>query len=254
MQGGFITFCKMGERIFKKESVMEQIYTIPVNEAFDRVTEGGECACPFCLLYKKLEEDELEIILGASMMEPDIRIKTNEMGFCSRHYSKMLLRKRMLGMGLMMQSHLPEVKRKLKGPAISINSRAAALQELAALECDCYVCTRINKNINAMTATAVYLWESEPDFRRKLKKAPFFCLPHYRALAEYAMKKLGKKSFADLYDTIREIEERHIDTLQGDVDWFCKKFDYRYDEEPWYNSKDSVQRSVKFLSGEMNLD
>ena len=46
---------------------MEQIYTIPVNEAFD-AADG----CPFCALWRKLEENELDLILGASMMEPDV--------------------------------------------------------------------------------------------------------------------------------------------------------------------------------------
>ena len=233
---------------------MEQIYTIPVNEAFDRVTEGGECACPFCLLYKKLEEDELEIILGASMMEPDIRIKTNEMGFCARHYSKMLVRKRMLGMGLIMQSHLSEVEKKIKGSRFSLNQRASSLSELSRLEGDCYVCSRIDKNVSAMTATAAYLWESDYEFRRKFAKIRFLCLPHYRALIDYASKKMSKKSYAEFHDTAKDIELEYIKTLSSDVDWFCKKFDYRYDAEPWYNSKDSVQRSIKFLSGDMCLD
>ena len=233
---------------------MEQIYTIPVNEAFDAVRDNPSLGCPFCHLYKKLQEDELDIILGASMMEPDIRIKTNEQGFCARHYSKMLIRKRMLGMGLMMQSHLVEVEKKLKGPAISLNPRAASLGELARLECDCYVCTRINKNLTAMTATAAYLWESDTAFEKKFAKIPFLCLPHYRALMEYASKKMNKKKYADFHDTAKAINEAYMKTLAGDVDWFCKKFDYRYDEEPWYNSKDSVQRSIKFLSGDMALD
>ena len=43
--------------------------------------------------------------------------------------------------------------------------------------------------------------------------------------------------------------EKYVTSLSEDVSWFCKKFDYRYDEEPWYNSKDSVQRSIKFLTG-----
>ena len=55
---------------------MEKIYTIPVNEAFDYCGEEDTKGCPFCEMYKRLEENELEIILGASMMEPDIRIKT----------------------------------------------------------------------------------------------------------------------------------------------------------------------------------
>ena len=57
---------------------MEQIYTIPVNEAFEASAADKSCGCPFCSLYNKLENDELDLILGASMMEPDVRIKTNK--------------------------------------------------------------------------------------------------------------------------------------------------------------------------------
>lgn len=233
---------------------MEQIYTIPVNEAFDAVNEKPECGCAFCVLYKKLQKDELDIILGASMMEPDIRMKTNEQGFCLNHYNSMLRRKRMLGMGLMMESHLDEVKKSIRGKAIFGSKAQSAISELSKLEGDCYVCGRINKNLSAMIATAVYLFDADPDFRRRFSGAPYFCLPHYRALIEYASKKMNKKSFAALYETAETIEEKYIDSLKGDVSWFCKKFDYRYDEEPWYNSKDSVQRSVKFLSGDPGLD
>lgn len=230
---------------------MEQIYTIPVNEAFDLVSEKPECGCPFCVLYKKLQEDELEIILGASMMEPDIRIQTNEKGFCADHFEMMLKRKRMLGMGLMMESHLDEVKKKLKGQAVFGSKRAAAISALGELEKSCYVCSRIGKNLSAMISTAVYLFESDPNFPKKFKAAPYFCLPHYRAMLDYASKKMNKKVFADFYDAAYEINEKYITELRSDVSWFCKKFDYRYDEEPWYNSKDSVQRTVKFLSGDL---
>ena len=226
---------------------MEQIYTIPVNEAFDKVTEGGECTCPVCLLYKKLQEDELDIILGASMMEPDIRIKTNELGFCLTHYNMMLKRRRMLGMGLILESHLAEVTKKLDGPLL--NKRAGAIAAIGKLEEDCYVCGRINKNLSAMIATVVYLWESEDRFRKKFSASPWFCMPHYRAMLEYASKKMSKKNFAAFYDAAYKIQKEYITALSGDVSWFCKKFDYRFDKEPWYNSKDSVQRTVKFLGG-----
>ena len=229
---------------------MEQIYTIPVNEAFDLVGEKPECGCPFCVLYRKLQEDELDIILGASMMEPDIRMKTNEQGFCLDHYGMMLVRKRMLGMGLILESHLAEVKKRLRGKAVLGNRRASAIASLGELEADCYVCSRIKKNLNAMVATAVYLWESDPVFPKKFAKAPYFCLPHYRMMLDYASKKMGKRIFPDFYDAAYAIEEKYLDTLAEDVSWFCKKFDYRYDEEPWYNSKDSVQRSIRFLSGD----
>ena len=228
---------------------MEQIYTIPVNEAFDECIEAPECGCPICRLYKKLQENELDIILGASMMEPDIRIKTNEMGFCLTHYNMMLGRKRMLGMGLMMESHLAEVKKVLRGPTLLGNKRAAAESALMKLEGDCYICSRIEKNLSAMISTVVYLWESDLEFRKKLDKQPWFCLPHYRRMIAYASKKMSKRNYAEFYDKAYAIEERYLLELEGDVSWFCKKFDYRYDEEPWYNAKGSVNRGIKFLGG-----
>lgn len=229
---------------------MEQIYTIPVNEAFDLTGERPECGCPFCVLFKKLQTDEIDIILGASMMEPDIRIKTNEMGFCGTHYAMMLSKKRMLGMGLILESHLAEVKKRLDGPTVFGNKRQAAIDSLGELEESCYVCSRINKNLTAMIATAVYLWETDLNFKNKFANAPYFCLPHYRQMLDYASKKMHKKVFPEFYKAAHAIEEKYIETLSGDVSWFCKKFDYRYDEEPWYNSKDSVQRAIKFLSGD----
>ena len=233
---------------------MEQIYTIPVNEAFDLVSEKPECGCPFCVLYKKLQSDEIDIILGASMMEPDIRIKTNEQGFCLSHYNIMLGKKRMLGMGLMLESHLADVKTRLMGKTLLGKKPQAAIASLGELEESCYVCSRIEKNLNAMMATAVYLYESDPNFPKKFKGAPYFCLPHYRAMMDYASKKMNKKIFASFYDAAYGIQEKYIDALTGDVSWYCKKFDYRYDEEPWYNSKDSVPRAVKFLSGDPKDD
>ena len=92
---------------------MEKIYTIPVNEAFEASAADPACGCPFCTLYSKLEENELDLILGASMMEPDVRIKTNELGFCKTHYDMMFTRKNRLGLALMLESHLNELRREV---------------------------------------------------------------------------------------------------------------------------------------------
>ena len=88
---------------------MEQIYTIPVNEAFEACAAAGEPTCPFCSLYNKYENDEIDLILGASMMEPDIRKKTNEAGFCRTHFDMMLAYSKRLPLALILESHLAEV-------------------------------------------------------------------------------------------------------------------------------------------------
>ena len=91
--------------------MLEKIYTIPVNEAFDACRDDATCGCPICVLRKRLEGDEIEIIMGAAMMEPDIRIKTNEQGFCGRHFDMMLERNNRLGLALILESHLAEVRK-----------------------------------------------------------------------------------------------------------------------------------------------
>ncbi|OLA60932.1 MAG: hypothetical protein BHW37_01510 [Firmicutes bacterium CAG:272_52_7] len=92
----------------------EKIYTIPVNEAFEACAEDKSRGCPFCRLYNKLEADETDLILGASMMEPDVRIKTNEKGFCATHFQMLLSGKNRLGLGLMLESHTEQLKKELE--------------------------------------------------------------------------------------------------------------------------------------------
>ena len=231
---------------------MEQIYTIPVNEAFEASAADKSCGCPFCALYNKLENDELELILGASMMEPDVRIRTNKTGFCRTHYDMMFVRKNRLGMALTLESHLDQLKKELRDGGLGGGTGSKPIKRIGELEKTCYVCERIEFNFEHMIETAVLLWNTDPDFPQKLKAQPYFCLPHYKKFLEYGQSKLPKKKVAEFAKEVEAIEERYLDELKEDVSWFCKKFDYRYNDEPWYNSKDSVERSIKFLRSDIH--
>ena len=225
---------------------MEKIYTIPVNEAFEASVADPACGCPFCTLYNRLEENELDLILGASMMEPGVRIKTNDLGFCKTHYDMMFTRKNRLGMALMLESHLNELRDATSGKGF------AALKRLERLEGSCYVCGRIEFSLDKMMETAVLLWLQDPAFREKLHAQPYICLPHYRMFVEYGRRGLSKKLFADFYKEVSTVVNTYFESLREDVSWFCKKFDYRYDAEPWGNAKDAVERAIKFTSGDMH--
>lgn len=230
----------------------EQIYTIPVNTAFEKSQADKNCGCPFCTMYEKLEKNELDLITGASMMEPDIRIQTNELGFCKQHYDKMLTMKNRLGIALMLESHLEEVKGKVKPKGIVSlvkGKGSVARDELEVLEKSCYVCGKVNFHISKMFECAVYMWQSEPEFRKKTADQPFFCLPHYRRFIETAKRDLSKKEYGDFYGAVSAIENGYLSKLSEDVSWFCKKFDYRYADEPWGDSKDSIERAAAFLNG-----
>lgn len=58
------------------------------------------------------------------MMEPDVRIKTNEQGFCKTHYDMMFTRKNRLGMALMLESHLAEIKKEVTRGGFSLKASA----------------------------------------------------------------------------------------------------------------------------------
>ena len=230
---------------------MEQIYTIPVNEAFEASRDDHTCGCPMCAIYRKLEENELDLILGASMMEPDCRIKTNEQGFCRLHYDLMFVRKNRLGMALTLESHLKELQGDIKEGILGTPG-SKPVKRISALEGSCYVCKRINYHFEHMLETVVYLWDSDEDIPAKLDAQPYFCLPHYRRLLEYGQKRLGKKRLSQFVGACDKVVSGYMETLTEDVSWFCKKFDYRYDEEPWYNSKDAVERAIKFLRSDIH--
>ena len=231
---------------------MEQIYTIPVNEAFEESAENPTCGCPFCAIYRKLEENELDLILGASMMEPDVRIKTNKEGFCRLHYDMMFVRKNRLGMALTMESHLEELKKEISDKGIGGGTGNKPIKRISELEKSCYVCRRIDFNFEHMIETAVLLWSVDPDFPPKLQSQPYFCLPHYRRLLEYGQSKLPKKKQQEFAQQCSAVVMNYMDSLTEDIKWFCKKFDYRYNDEPWYNSKDSVERTMAFLRSDLH--
>lgn len=232
----------------------EKLYTIPINEVFDASAADAGCGCPFCALFNRLEDTEVDTILGASMMEEDIRMITNAKGFCRTHYDMMLHRRKRLPMMLTLQTHL---ERLIQGQKQRSPLRAPGTVQQEKLQTvlqSCYVCDRLTNWIEHMLDTAVYLWDTDAEFRKKTEKQPYFCLPHYEAFLTAARRGLSKKRMAEFYDAISVQEIAYLDKLQKDVDWYCKKFDYRYQEEPWYDAKDAPERAVRVLRGDLHRD
>lgn len=229
---------------------MEQIYTIPVNEAFDDSRDNPSCGCPICTLYRRQEENELQLILGASMMEPAIRVETNRLGFCDCHYSMMQRRKNRLGMALMLESHLDELRDSLFPHGLAaLLGHDRAERRMEELEASCYVCGRIEFALSRMIETVVLLWERDTDFRKKFAAQPHFCLPHYRRLTAYASRRLSKRERGAFLEAAEQIELTYYDSLREDIKEFCRGFDYRAEGEPSESSKTAVDRAVRFLSG-----
>lgn len=230
---------------------MQQIYTIHINEHFERAAADESCGCPVCSLYRMLEENELELILGASMMEPDIRQRTNELGFCDTHMREMFEYRARLPMALTLESHLDRLRKEVDDLPLTVpGTRARA--RISELEGSCYICRRIEEYFGHLLENLIYIWSTDSLFREKFASQHMFCLPHWEKMLGVAKKKLAKKEYIAFAKAAEAVVLPYFDQLREDVSWFCKKFDYRYGDEPWYNSKDAVERAMVFLNSDLH--
>lgn len=224
----------------------EKIYTIRISEAMKE-----KCGCPLCTVESGTANDEAERILGASMMEPDVRIKTNEQGFCHSHFKQLLSKPNRLSLALITETHLEELSKKLYAGCVPmLQKNPDPKKQLAVLNKkreSCYLCTRINEFMRSTVSAFVYMYKSDVDFESRLREQPYICMKHTRLLFESASKTLSKDMYKKFTNAVNDINIAYATELIGDVNWFTKKFDYRYKDEDWKNSKDSVERAVSFL-------
>ena len=129
----------------------EDITSIPISEVFE-----PKDGCPVCRLRDMLEERSVTYITGAAMMEPDVRIETNKQGFCRHHFGQMLNCRKKLNVALILQSHLAEIA---KNGVTTVPKGAKKHTE------SCFVCNKIEHNMEQIMLNICRLWENEKEFR-----------------------------------------------------------------------------------------
>lgn len=217
----------------------ETICTIPVNEIFEE--NGG---CPICRMRDIIEKKYVDYITGAAMMEPDVRILTNEKGFCEKHFGQMLLQcTNRLPICQMLQSHLMEIdKQMLKAP----DSKSA--KKLAALEESCFVCEYIERHLARHLDTVYRNYKNEEDFRKLFEQQDYLCLPHYRRVIAEAKSSAGGK-YSQLCNAAYNLAKKQSDRLKVEVAGFIDSFDYRNAGKPMpEESRDCIERTIEYLT------
>ena len=236
----------------------EQIDTIPVSEAYDA---GDEC--PFCYLERQAEQRSIRYALGpgASYMEPDVRAVTDSKGFCRQHFKKLFDYGNSLGNALVMQTYFVGLLKELEAQTedFTVPSRRGLLSKKPAEEtallrwakekgCTCFLCDRIEYHMQRYYTTFFHLIK-DADFREKVESSKGFCMHHFAALLEAAREKLPNAQREWFYETVCRLMQENLARVQGDLDWFIEKFDYRNAGADWKNSKDAVSRSMQKLRG-----
>lgn len=220
----------------------EDICSIPINDVF-----GPKDGCPFCRMRDMLEQRSAEYVTGAAMMEPDVRITTNEQGFCHRHFEMMLKTGSRLSNALILESHLQKISEELLPKKVSGKPDKKALAELDKLENSCFICNRVEMNMDNMVRIVYAMWQQDEEFRTLYTEQKYICLEHYSLLMNGAQKAMGK-NVTSFYEATSALAGGYLEELKSDVSHFCKMFDYRNADGDWGNSRDSIERAVEFLT------
>ena len=233
-----------------EDTLKEKLYTIPVNDAF-----ATPCECPVCKMKKTLETDAIDYTMGPSYMEDDIREETNRLGFCGKHVKMLYGNQNRLGLALMLKTHMdktiddltalsenaPKVKGSLFKKTVEHNS---VKDYVDTLDGSCFVCNRIENTFNRYLITMLHLYKTDKSFQDKLNSSKGLCTTHYSMLYDLAATNLSGDTLTRFYNDINKLYIDNMKRVRDDLDWFISKFDYRFANEPWKNSKDALPRAI----------
>lgn len=218
----------------------EDLCSIPINDVF-----APKTGCPICRMRDMLEDRMATYITGAAMMEPDVREETNRLGFCHVHFEQILARGSRLSVALIQESLISEINKEVF-PSGKLSSKKL-LQTLKNRRENCFICSNLTKNMNNLVSNMIKLWQGEEEFRTLYSQQEFICLEHYSMVIENSVR-LPKKIFAAFSSETTRLSKKYLDELQEDVTHFCRMFDYRNNGGDWGNSKDSIERTIKYLT------
>lgn len=239
----------------------EQIYTIPVNEAYETGSE-----CPLCFLEKRLEDEALEYALGAAMMEPDYRVKSNETGYCNKHFERLNSMPNKLGLALVLETHLEQIRKTVKecGDAVQksaeqksglfkkthkqqVISNAAA--ETGKINSGCMVCEKVSHTMERYIEVLFFMWNTDAGFRKKFEASKGVCMHHFEKLIRLAPKYLKEDKAAEFVSILFEKQNKELERLQEEIHRFTLKFDYRNKDMELGTAQDAPSRLLQKIGG-----
>ena len=111
----------------------------------------------------------------------------------------------------------------------------------------CFVCENIEKNTAHLLDSTLKLWQTDGEFRQLYSQQPYICLRHYGQVLQAAAK-MPKKNLVLFEEETTGLAKRYLEELNADVTHFCRMFDYRNAGGDWGNSKDSIERPIRYLT------
>ena len=200
---------------------------LEISKVHDAYAQGAEC--PLCTLMEGAERTYLLSFQHSRVMEPNVRVKTNAIGFCPDHIGKLYKGENKLGLGLVMLTHLqektPQLAAALDGAGEAARTggreRARRIQQiigsLESMRDSCFICGLLSQDLTRYAWTILYLWRKDPQFPGQLRASRGFCLSHFCTVLAAACDILrGDRLALWLADAV-PVMKRSLDGLEKDL-------------------------------------
>ena len=199
----------------ERNNIRESILTIPINEVFEP-REG----CPICAMRNTVEQHISEYIMGAAMMEPDVRQETNALGFCHTHFNSLLRQNNRLSLGLMLNTYLATVRSEVFEKKGLFFTKEAKMKKAGGVGETCFVCSKVNWGIDHMLETVFTMYRQDAKFRNLYASQKYICIPHYNLIMSHVPSKLPKPDQKPFIEATDKLVENYIKQLNSDVNDF----------------------------------
>lgn len=236
----------------------QKIYDIPIWEAYGMES----CECALCVIEKNMEKSFMDILFDDMLMTPYFAKKLQSYRFCVDHFRKLYIYKDKLGLALIVNNFLQceketlkqdvnlsykKVNKGVKFKKIFFRNKDVTIQKN---EKTCYLCEQINNNIIDYVEVLIKLWNKNAEFKKLFASSKGHCMKHYQLIMKGASSYLHGSSVNEFKETVHKIQLENLNRVIEELDWFATKFDYRFKDAPWKNSKDALPRSINKLIGD----
>ncbi len=235
---------------------------LEISKVHDAYAAGGEC--PLCALICGAERSYLSSFQGSRVMEPTVRVKTNESGFCTAHYKRLYRGENKLGLGLVLHTHLqtwlPRLRAGLaeaSAPEEKTRKRRkdgdgpldGLMEILGGLRDSCFICSMLDMDLDRYIETILYLRKEDGGFRETLLASRGFCLEHFRAVVSKARTGLRGQDLSRFMEDLAPIMIRSLEGLERDLLNFTQLFQDANRSLGTEEERTALLRTVQKLAG-----
>jgi len=142
---------------------------LEISKVHDAYAQGAEC--PLCMLMDGAEHTYLVSFQHSRVMEPNVRVKTNAVGFCPDHLGKLFRGEGKLGDGL--------IEAGQNGARDQTRRIRQVIESLEALRDSCFICDLLAQDMARYLWTILYLWSKDKQFPAVFRASRGFCLSHF---------------------------------------------------------------------------